>query len=55
MSLSSCLSRASTIPYEIVDNQDTEIVEDLVEVEKLFFPSDSQCNDAVALACLTDV
>jgi len=45
MSQSSCLSQASTIPYEIVDQQDTEFVEDLVEVEKLYFPSDSQCND----------
>ena len=55
MSQSSCLSQASTIPYEIVDHQDTEFVEDLVEVEKLYFPSDSQCNDAVDLACLTGV
>jgi len=53
MSQSGFLSQASTVPHEIVDNKDTELVQDLIEVEKLYFASDSQFNDEVD--CLTDV
>jgi len=53
MSKSSFLRQASTIPYKLIDNQDTEFVQDLIDVEKLYSPSDSKCNDGVA--CLTDV
>jgi len=41
MSKSSFLSQSSTIPYEIVDNQDTYFVQEFIEVEKLYFRSDS--------------
>ena len=47
------LSQSSTFPYDIVDNSDTQFIQDLIEVEKVYFTSESQCNDKVA--CLTDV
>ena len=45
------ISQSCTISYKIADNQDTEIAQDFIKVEKMYFYS--QCNDAVA--CLTDV
>ena len=35
------LSQARTIPYEKVNNQDTEFVQDLIQVKKFYFPSEA--------------